>query len=93
MTDDPSMAELGWRMTALEARMAEAAKASEAGIAALRSDIAGLSFVPRGEYVIEMRAMADQIKATHAIAMWALGTVVGGVLIAILVTLVLRSSS
>lgn len=72
--------------------MADLAEQSKTGFAGLRSDIAALSFVPRGEYVIETRAMADQIKSTHALAMWALGGVVGTPVVAIVIAVVMRTA-
>lgn len=89
---DPSRTELelSYRMKHLEERVADSAVHFDKRFDQIQHTIDSLSFVPRGEYLIEMKAMSDKVEAANRIAWWALGAVVSGVLIAILVALVIK---
>lgn len=85
--------ELGFRMKALEDKVGETAKHTDTRLDQLGTQIANLAFVPRGEYMIEMKAMAEKVEAAHRLSMWALGVIVSGLIVAILVSLVLKVSA
>lgn len=86
--DEPSLAELSWRLRALETTVGKLESHTTEGFAGLGAQIAGLSFVRADVYLADQRALAEKVENAHRLAMWAVGltasTTIGAIVTGIL---------
>ena len=88
MAEEPTLAELGWRMAALERQAVTSAETIEHRFDRLQRSIDGLSFVRSDVYTSDQRALAEKVESAARLAMWAIGlvatTAIGAIVLAIL---------
>ena len=82
------MAELGWRLRTLEAKVDKVETHTAEGFASLSTQLANLGFVRSDVYASDQRAVADKVENAHRLAMWAVGltasTTIGAIITGIL---------
>lgn len=72
--------EVGFRLRALETTVTKMDHTMTTNFAELHARISALTFVRHDVYEAHRLAMVDEIRATHRLAMWALGAVTSLVL-------------
>ena len=86
--EEPTIAEVAWRLGALESTVAKMELHAAEGFATLSSQIAGLSFVRVDVYTSDQRALQRDVENAHRLAMWAVGltasTTIGAIVSGIL---------
>lgn len=89
MTEDaPELAEVGWRLRQLETTVGKMEHTMSSGFAELHARVSALTFVRHDVYEAHRLAMVEEIRATHRLAMWALGAVTSLVLGAVVTLIV-----
>lgn len=86
--EEPSLAELSWRLRALETTVGKVEGQINEGLASIHHRFDGLSFVRTDVYMSDQRALAEKVDNAHRLAMWAVGltasTTIGAIVTGIL---------
>lgn len=86
--DEPSLAELSWRLRSLETTVGKVEAQINEGMASIHHRFDGLSFVRTDVYISDQRSLIEKVDNAHRIAMWAVGltasTTIGAIVTGIL---------